>query len=649
MHEASFLVNPSAVAEPSERLELAHQAHRSGQLSLARDLYRAVLAARPNNALALAGLGAALAQLGDPEQAIVLLESAVALSRGPQAAASLANLGNALQVTGRFSQALERFEQALRYLPGNAELLVNRGNALRLLDRSDDAAASYRAALRSSPMHVRANEALGVLEHERGRNENALQCLEAAVRAAPQSASVWYNLGVVQMALERPQMAVDSYARALALRPDDANSHHNYCLALKALDRDKEALAHVERAIALRPAEARFHASRGHLLWKRKQADAALASYRDCLALKPSDSAVWLALADSLRMQRRYREAIDAYERALCLAPDDSVAAKAHFNLATCQLRLADYTAGWENFEWRWGDTEIMPPHRFALERLWVGNEPIAGRRILVHSEQGFGDVIQFSRFLPLLAAQGAHVFFEVAPSLAVLLKCFEGVCHIVPMGEALPEHDRHIPLLSLPLALRIGADRVSCAKPYLWAPQDRVALWQKRLDPRHRPRVGLVWAGNPAYRNDTQRSMSLSQLAPLLRSAAGERIDWVSLQRDPRPEDVPALENLQLRRFEADLKDFADTAALIDQLDLVISVDTAIAHLAGAVGKPVWILLPLESDWRWLLDRSDSPWYPTARLFRQTGAAGWDEVLDAIGRALADHEFDSAPPKASR
>ncbi|HXY22528.1 MAG TPA: hypothetical protein VEI29_07570, partial [Burkholderiaceae bacterium] len=312
-------------------------------------------------------------------------------------------------------------------------------------------------------------------------------------------------------------------------------------------------------------------------------------------------------------------------------------------NLATCQLRLADYAAGWKNFEWRWGDSEIMPPHRFPIERLWVGGEPIAGRRLLVHSEQGFGDMIQFSRFLPRLVEQGARVWFEVPPPMAALMRNLCSADCIVPMGQDLPEYDRHIPLLSLPLALRIEANAISSGAQYLWAPMDRLATWQRRLGSHQRPRVGLAWSGNPAYRNDAQRSMPLTQLAPLLRSVTGEKIDWVSLQRDPRPEDLPALEFFGLRRFETELKDFADTAALIDQVDLVISVDTAIAHLAGAVGKLIWILLPLESDWRWLLDRTDSPWYPTARLFRQTQAGGWDEIVAAARRALEAHEFASA------
>ncbi|HXY21637.1 MAG TPA: tetratricopeptide repeat protein, partial [Burkholderiaceae bacterium] len=494
MHDATFTTNGSADFELSQRLELAYRAHRSGHLLLAREHYVAVLAARPSDALALAGLGAALAQSGDLEEAIGLLESAVTLSQGAQAAAPLANLGNALQATGRPRQAMERFEQALCWLPGNPDLLVNRGNCLRLMDRRDDAAASYRAALRSSPLHAQANEALGVLEHERGQSQGAVQFLEAAVRAAPQSASAWYNLGVVQMALARPQMAVDAYARALALQPSNASLQHNHSLALKALDRDQEALAHVDQAIALQPDQARFHASRGHLLWKLKHREAALASYRASLDLQPLDSTVWLALADSLRMQRRYRESIHGYEQSLALAPEDPAAAKAHFNLATCQLRLGDYAAGWKNFEWRWGDAEITPPHRFPIERLWVGGEGIAGRRLLVHSEQGFGDVIQFSRFLPLLAEQGARVWFEVAPPMAALMRCVCGADRIVPMGQGLPEYDRHIPLLSLPLALRIEANAIASEAPYLWAPKDRLATWEMRLGSHHRLRVGLAW-----------------------------------------------------------------------------------------------------------------------------------------------------------
>jgi tetratricopeptide (TPR) repeat protein len=328
-----------------------------------------------------------------------------------------------------------------------------------------------------------------------------------------------------------------------------------------------------------------------------------------------------------LHALKRHDEALASYERAIALNPDY---AEAHWNVCLARLRLGDFRGGWPQYEWGWKAGYRGIERRFAQPR-WTGAEPLAGKTLFVHAEQGFGDTIQFVRYVPLVAGAGARVVIEVHPSLVALLSGVQNVSSAVSRGGPLPAFDLHCPLLSLPLAFGTELDTIPARVPYLSAPETHLARWKIRLPRAEGLRIGLTWSGRNIP--DPDRSMALAQLAPLFDLPG---IHFVSLQKDLRDSDEAALRGRPgFLHLGPDLADFADTAAVIAQLDLVISIDTAVAHLAGALGKPVWILLPFLSDWRWLLDRDDSPWYPTARLFRQDKARAWDTVIARVRAAL--------------
>jgi hypothetical protein len=309
--------------------------------------------------------------------------------------------------------------------------------------------------------------------------------------------------------------------------------------------------------------------------------------------------------------------------------------ADAHYNEAHSRLLTGDLRRGFEKFEWRW---EIEPYAGFKREFAqpqWVGTEEIAGKTILLHAADGFGDTLHLCRYTPLVAAWGAHVILEVQKSLQELMGSLAGGAQVLARGDPLPEFDLQCPLLSLPRAFGTELATIPSATPYLFVPPPRADSWNARLGPPHRPRIGLAWSGDPTHSNDRNRSIALDRLLPLVN---GVDATFVSVQREVRPGDAAVLRSRSdILHFGAELKDFSDTAALISNLDLVVSVDTSVAHIAGALAKPVWILLTFLPDWRWLLDREDSPWYPTARLFRQDDTRRWDGVIPRVRAVLQD------------
>jgi Glycosyltransferase family 9 (heptosyltransferase) len=296
------------------------------------------------------------------------------------------------------------------------------------------------------------------------------------------------------------------------------------------------------------------------------------------------------------------------------------------------RLLIGDFDRGWVKYEWRWKTESLALPKRNFSQPLWLGAEALDGKAILLHSDQGFGDTIQFCRYVPLVAERGARVILEVPRPLRELMSTLTGAEQIVSSGNPLPDFDMHCPLLSLPLAFGPQLETIPAATPYLRASSQSLMNWDTRLGSKHHRRIGLVWSGSPTHKNDQNRSIRLSSLLSLLDIEA----TFVSLQKDVRDDDVTILKNRSdLLHFGDALENFSDTAALISNLDVVISVDTSVAHLAGALAKPVWVLLPFVPDWRWLLDRNDSPWYPTARLFRQDDARAWDNVIARVHAAL--------------
>jgi tetratricopeptide (TPR) repeat protein len=364
-------------------------------------------------------------------------------------------------------------------------------------------------------------------------------------------------------------------------------------------------------------------------LHKLRRLEQALASYNDALALRPDDAEALVNRGVTLHDLKRFDEALASYDRALALRPDH---ADAHFFKGLSSLVTGDFERGWTEYEWRRKAPAARITSREFPQPFWLGEDDLAGKTILLHSEQGFGDTIQFCRYAPLVAARGAQVVVEVEAPLQELLTGLAGTARIMAKGSRLPDFDFQCPLPSLPLAFKTRLETIPSGPSYLHAPKRALLNWDIRLGAKRRPMIGLAWAGNPKHVRDRERSIGLRHLLALLDVDA----TFVSLQKDVRAANADMLEkNSSIVHFGHALQDFSDTAALISHLDLVISVDTSIAHLAGALGKPVWVLLTHVPDWRWLLDRDDSPWYPAARLFRQSETNEWDGVIAGVRDAL--------------
>ncbi len=584
---------------PSAALERAFQQglelHQQGRLAEAENAYRQVLQQSPDHAEALHLLGVAAIQTRRTRLAIELIGRAVALK--PDHAEAHVNLGIALQQDQRPEAAIASFDRAIALEPDFAEAHYNRGLALQSLHRPGEAVQSY----------------------------------DRAIELAPDYTEAHCNRGAALQELKRPEEAVASYERAIALQPDLAEAHYNRGLALRELKRPEDSLASYDRAIALTPDHADMHINRGIALQELLRPEEALTSYEHAIALNPNSERAYINRGVLLQEMQRPEEAVASYNRAITLAPDH---AEANSNKGFCLLQIGQFEEGWRLHEWR-RNSAGTPAARPYPQPVWLGEQPIAGKTLFLYWEQGFGDTIQFYRYARLAQARGARVVLEVPHALEALLKPLDRAIQVIRPQQSPGRFDYHCPLSSLPLAFGTTLETIPSATPYIIADATLRAKWSARLKPASRPRIGLVWSGNPEHRNDRNRSVDLATCLKLLSPDA----DWISLQKDIRPADAATL--LQLRQschisdFSGQLTDFSQTAALTDLMDLIVTVDTSVAHLAAAMGKPVWLLLPYNSDWRWLLDRDDSPWYPSMRLFRQQQIGHWPVVIGQVKTAL--------------
>jgi tetratricopeptide (TPR) repeat protein len=613
---------------------LAVIALQSGRTERALELVRRAIAARPDSAEAHIALGAVLTRLGRGGDALATYERAVALR--PDDARTHYHHGNALRNLGRTEQSLASYSQAIVPRPDLWQAHYNRGNALRDLGRGEEALVCYDTAAALNPDFAGVHTNRGKVLRELGRYADALRCHDRVISLKPDFAEAHNNRGNALRDLGRFEEALASYNRALALRPDFAEAHANRGSALADLGRYTDALSALDRGIALKPDHADAYDDLGAILAGLGQHGEAIFQFDHALALRPNRARSHTNRANALRDRGRHEEAMVHYGAALAARPDF---ADAHWNQALCQLAMGDYTNGWRGFEWRW-QSERAEARREFPGPCWLGDFPIDGKTIFVHAEQGLGDILQFCRYVPLLA-QRARVVLESPPELTRLLGTLPGAAKIVTRGEPLPDFDAWVPLMSLPLAFATMMDSIPAPIPYFHADPERTANWTRRLAALPGRKVGLVWAGSPRRNEprgdlmDRRRSLPLGSFAPL---TTVEGISLVSLQKgEPAAQARTPPDGMTLHDRSDELADFADTAALVQALDLVISVDTAVVHLAGGLGKPVWVLNRYDQCWRWLRDRTDSPWYPTARLFRQHAPGDWCGIIEDIVRALRD------------
>ena len=508
------------------------------------------------------------------------------------------------------------------------------------------------AVLRAQPGHLQALRMLGMIALRNGRPQRALELLERATQAHPSSAVAHFEAGLALERLGKREEAMQRFAQAVRLNPKLLQAQVQLSTALVQQGKYAEALAVTTKAIEACPASSALLNNHGAALIHLGRAGEAVGFVEQALELDPGNFGALKNRGAALQMLGRDAEAILECDRALALRPED---AGPHLNKSVVLLRRGELAEGFAEYEWRWKTKGSgMTPNRHARLPLWSG-ESLAGKRILLHAEQGLGDSIQFLRYAPLVAAQAAATVVQLPRPLIALAKQslesgMDGNSGLRIVGglkgsESSGRFDLQCPLMSLALAFGTTLETIAsipAQPPYLRADDARVAHWRTRL-PRGR-KIGFVWSGSKAHHNDSNRSIGLQRLLPLLhkggRGGRGGR--YVSLQRDASGEDQACLlDCANVMDLGNQLEDFADSAALVENLDLVITVDTAVAHLAGALGKPVFVLLPFVADWRWLMERSDSPWYPTARLFRQPAPGDWDSVVAQVREALAQQTSD--------
>jgi Tfp pilus assembly protein PilF len=449
---------------------------------------------------------------------------------------------------------------------------------------------------------------------------------EAATAADSQSFDEIYAKATAAMASGNFAQALPLYDQAIALSPTHAEAHYKRANALRLLGRPHEAIAAYDEAIRHKPDYAYAYCNRGTVQRALGLLDAAAASFDQAITLAPSDAVAHSNRALLMQDSFRWDEAIASYNSAIAINPEH---ADAQYNRGLLSLFLADFATGWPGFEWRWSHAERLKigQVRNFSQPLWLGDEPLAGKRLLIHNEQGLGDTIQFSRYATLCAAQGATVILEAQKSLLGVLETLKGPTELIARDSPLPSFDYHCPIMSLPLAFNTTLDTIPAAPGYLRADANLIARWETLLGEKTRPRVGLVWSGNSNNTIDRQRSIPLADWIPHL--PAG--IDYYCLQRDIRDADYDALEDSDIFLFEDELMDFKGTAALCECMDLVLSVDTSLLHLSGALGKRTWLLLSHVPDWRWMRDREDTPWYPSVKLYRQPAPGDWKSVFSRI------------------
>jgi tetratricopeptide (TPR) repeat protein len=532
---------------------------------------------------------------------------------------------------GHLPMAAELYRRILQAVPGQVEVHNLLGNLLLESGKAAEAAAAYREALRLQPGHAMAQNNLGTALRLQGRLDEALAAFERASQFDPAYPTPHHNRGSLLRDLGRLDDAVASYEQALRLRPEWAVARLNLGNALRDLKKFAEAVACLEQAVRLDPGNAAAHKDLGGALRDAGRPDEAAASYERALRLRPDDADAHNGLAVCLRDQGRLPEALAGFEPALRINPEHP---EARLNRAQEWLRLGRFAEGWPEYEWRWRQPNLTP--RPTGRPAWDGS-PLAGRTILVYAEQGLGDTLQFVRYAAVMKRQGGTVIVACQPALVRLLTGCPGVDRVVAKDSPLPPFDVQAPLLSLPGLLGTTLDTIPREVPYLAAAPDLVEHWRRELSSVGGFRVGIAWQGNPAYSADRLRSVPLTHFTRLARL---DGVRLISLQKGPGTEQLAALPTdcpvLDLgARLDETSGAFMDTAAAMANLDLVVTSDTAVPHLAGALAVPTWVALPLVPDWRWLLGREDSPWYPTMRLFRQREAGDWDEVFGRIAEEL--------------
>ena len=637
--EATLDEHADAIQDATEKLI-------SGQFTQAETIFRDILQKDSQHLKALQMLGILHAQTNRPDQGISFLEKALEID--PHSADALNNIGNVYKLLGQTDQAISSYKKASKISPEFLDPIANLGRLLVQLHRDDEAfiiweeaLTRYRSHLDSAPQKIEAITNIGLLLYKLQRYEEAVSQWSKLISEWPHLPDPHVNKALALMALDQLAPALEHCLKALAIRPGHVDAHLNAAACLAQMNQQDAAYEHCLAASAIQPNSVDVQCMTAGVLLRMDRIDEAMRICQLAAALGTDSPKPYYMKAVSCMALERDHEAVEWFEKALTIVPENI---EYRFNQGYAFLRLGRYVEGFERHELRWdlAKTKCAIP-RFPWPRL-KNLAQAQGCRIFVFHEQGLGDTLQFIRYIPLLTKVASEVYLSVLPSLGVFLTENARTEKVVYSGEILPLNacDYQCSLMSIAHVFSTTLETIPAKIPYLYADPAKVLQWQGRLKRfgRSALTVGLVWSGNPQHKNDHHRSLMLEQLAPML---ALDNVVFISLQKEVRASDAQFMKNYDnILYFGEELKDFSDTAALVQNMDLVISVDTSVAHLAGALGRPLWLMLPQAGDWRWHSATKNSPWYPTAKLFRQSVIGDWTSVIELLTKELKDYRMVS-------
>ncbi|MGD0464671.1 MAG: tetratricopeptide repeat protein [Tepidisphaeraceae bacterium] len=612
-----------------QEIDRALSEHSAGRFVEAEAIYRKILSSHPNHPPALHLLGVALSQQGNKRAAAEYINRAIALN--PNVPDFHSNLALTYCESGEPEKAIASCRRALALQPSHTGALNQMGTAFKQLGRLEESIDCYQRAIAAKPDFAVALGNLADSYRRVGRNTDADALYEKVLSLQPDDPAALCARAHGLLRKNEIDSAITLFRKVVEKFPNDWIGHNGLGVALVRQGKLDEAAGLYEKAIPLAPDNPGPWNNLGYVRVAQGRIGEGIAAYDKALAIRPDYADALNNLGNGHLENLDLEKALQSYEAALFVEPDH---ADAHWNRALLHLLKGDFPRGWLEYEWRW--LKFPQFRRHFRQPKWDGFD-IAGKTILVHAEQGFGDVIQFVRLTPLVSARGATVNLECQREISGLLQHVPGIARTITRGDPIPPFDVHCPLMSLPRALRLSADSIPSPVPYLEVDENLRSRWEKRLRGyRDSFNVGIVWAGSRIHPRDTHRSMDLKEFDPL-GDIGGVKLFSLQKGDESRAGRAGAL-RCELVDFTDELHDFSDTAALMLNLDLVIGVDTAVVHLAGALARGVWTLLPFSPDWRWHLDRGDSPWYPTMRLFRQSQPGEWSDLMKQVAEQLRKH-----------
>jgi tetratricopeptide (TPR) repeat protein len=571
-------------------IQQGFELHQLGKYPEAQVIYEQILQLQPFHFDALWLLGTLFGQLQKYQHSVEFLTKA--LSINPHHSTAQNNLGNALNELGKLKEAIICYDLAIKLRPNDAQAYFNRGNVLLKLQRTDEAISSYEKAIYHNPNFAESYNLLGIALQGQKKLKDAITHYDKAILINPFFAEAFNNRGIAFQELHRFDDALINFESSIKIKPDFVEALNNRGLALYELERIGEAILSYEKAISVNSNFAKAHNNLGVALQALKSLDQAFAHYQQAIQIDPE-----------------YVEA--------------------NWNLSLLHLLNGNFNEGWLRYEWRWKRESLVSLKRNFSEPLWLGEQSLRGKTILLHAEQGLGDTIQFCRYISMVAQLGATIILEIQKPLIPLLKHFKGVNQMIELGQKIPHFDYHCPILSLPLAFKTNLNTIPPSDLSITSDLTLVDHWKKKLGPKKFPRIGVVWSSLSSFKDDHQRSLTLIEI---LQALPKEGFEYICLQKEIKDIDQNTLaSNPHIRFFGDQLNNFSDTAALIECVDLVISTCTSIPHLSCSLGKKTWVLLSHVADWRWLLNRDDSPWYPSAKLYRQDRIYHWESVLTKV------------------